>query len=132
MPTTSLWQAGPGSKPPGQFPYREETVELIGVAARPFSPVHVTAARMGSDLHVRWVRRTRIGGDQWGAGDVPLGETEERYCVYAFGQGGNLLLEQEVNSQEIVMPAQEITRIEVAQISSLFGIGRKTSLELHV
>ena len=37
--------------------------------------------RSAGDLAISWVRRTRIGGDNWDAAEVPLGEETERYEV---------------------------------------------------
>ncbi|MBC8050742.1 MAG: hypothetical protein H7X92_11450, partial [Chitinophagales bacterium] len=48
---------------------------------RPLSPVHVCGARVGGDLSISWVRRTRVGGDSWEAPDVPLAEEREAYEV---------------------------------------------------
>ncbi|WP_226576813.1 baseplate multidomain protein megatron [Acuticoccus sediminis] len=52
-----------------------------GRALVPYSPVHGRVRRRASDdaLEISWVRRTRIGGDRWGPGDVPLGESSESY-----------------------------------------------------
>ncbi|MEM0907099.1 MAG: glycoside hydrolase/phage tail family protein [Pseudomonadota bacterium] len=53
-----------------------------GRARLPLSPVHGKARRRVSDngLDLTWIRRTRIGGDGFpDGGDVPLGESEERY-----------------------------------------------------
>jgi hypothetical protein len=33
------------------------------------------------DLHLTWIRRTRLGGDTWDTVEVPLGEAEERYEI---------------------------------------------------
>jgi len=48
---------------------------------RPLSPVHVTGEQVTGGLEIRWVRRTRLGGDSWEQADVPLGEDLERYEV---------------------------------------------------
>jgi hypothetical protein len=37
--------------------------------------------RASGDLNMSWVRRTRIGGDNWELPDVPLGEEGETYEV---------------------------------------------------
>lgn len=57
-----------------------QAVTLPHAAARPWAPAHVRAARAPSgDVAVSWVRCARTGGDSWGPGDVPLGETSEAY-----------------------------------------------------
>ncbi|MBA4799541.1 MAG: glycoside hydrolase/phage tail family protein [Rhizobiales bacterium] len=49
-------------------------------AETPLSPVHARVVRLVSgDLHVSWIRRSRIEADAWAEGEVPLDEAEERY-----------------------------------------------------
>jgi hypothetical protein len=49
---------------------------------KPYSPVHITGSRDGSDnLTINWVRRTRISGGWQDNSDVPLGEESEAYEV---------------------------------------------------
>jgi hypothetical protein len=45
----------------------------------PFAPVHVRAQRADGSVTINWGRRTRTGGDDWRAPDVPLGEAGEAY-----------------------------------------------------
>ncbi|MBM3617730.1 MAG: hypothetical protein FJX23_04215 [Alphaproteobacteria bacterium] len=53
-----------------------------GNALRPYAVCHVTATRNGSgDVILRWVRRTRTGGEWRDFVDAPLGENTERYEV---------------------------------------------------
>jgi hypothetical protein len=52
---------------------------LPRAATRPWPPAHLRAKRAGGDVHVSWVRRAHKAGDQWGAGDPPLGFGSEAY-----------------------------------------------------
>lgn len=54
-----------------------------GRGLRPLSPVHLRGRRDDAtgDVTLSWIRRTRIGGDDWGGADVPLGEESELYTV---------------------------------------------------
>jgi hypothetical protein len=53
-----------------------------GEAKRPFSPVHVTGSRDGSNnLTINWIRRTRLPTAGLGGGPAPLGEETEAYEV---------------------------------------------------
>ncbi len=46
----------------------------------PLSLVHARVVRLVSgDLHISWIRRSRIEADAWTEGEVPLDEAEERY-----------------------------------------------------
>lgn len=128
--TQEIWQAGPAGKAPGAFPYREQSVRLTGTGARPFSPVHLCAGLSGDEINLSWIRRTRIGGDGWAAGDVPLGEPTERYLVRALGPDSTVLSEFEVTSPEAVLASAGVARVEVAQVSASFGVGRTATLDL--
>lgn len=55
-------------------------VTLPHAALRPWPPAHLRARRVGGgDVAIGWVRRARLGGDAWGAGEPPLGEAAESY-----------------------------------------------------
>jgi hypothetical protein len=111
--------------------YVEENRAFSGIGLRPYAPAHLRAIRSGSgDLAVRWIRRTRIDGDNWSGLDVPLGEDSERYVVRVTHSGG-VLRETTVSdsawtytavdqaSDGVALPIQ----IDVAQISARFGPG---------
>jgi hypothetical protein len=75
------WRYGPGTRDVGDASYVALTHAFRGVGARPYAPVHVRGARAGGDITVSWIRRTRIGGDNWSETEVPLSELSERYEV---------------------------------------------------
>ena len=76
------WRFGPAARDIGHASYASATHTFTGVGLRSFSPVHVRGTRNGSgDLAISWIRRTRINGDAWTAGDVPLAEESERYEI---------------------------------------------------
>ena len=76
-----IWRCGPANRDIGHASYLETTHAFEGVGLRPLSPAHVRGLRSAGDLAISWVRRTRIGGDNWDAAEVPLGEETERYEV---------------------------------------------------
>jgi hypothetical protein len=103
-----------------------------GEALRPFSPVHVTGTRDGSNnLTVEWIRRSRTyaGGL---AGPVPLGEESERYEVDVWRAG--ILKRTIASSSEVVVytaadqttdgytPGDAVT-VDVYQLSATRGRG---------
>lgn len=67
----------------GQSVEEGQSLSMIyqGRRFRPYSPVHITGHRVGNDINIRWVRRTRIGGGLRDFVDVPLSEESERYEV---------------------------------------------------
>ena len=72
---------GPVKRPVTDRSYRHVVETFKGNGLRPYPVVHLKTQDIGGDLQVSWVRQTRIDGDLWGRGDVPLGEESERYVV---------------------------------------------------
>ena len=67
------WRFGPASRDIGHPSYVAPTHTFAGAGLRPYSPVHVRGSRdPAATSRITWTRRTRIGGDAWSAGDVPL------------------------------------------------------------
>lgn len=103
--------------------------------SRPYAPVHGEARLRPSDgaLLVRWIRRTRKGGDVWpDGGTVPLSEAAETYRLEILDAGAP------VRAVEIAQPSyvylldeqladfgapQTTLTFRVAQISPDFGAG---------
>lgn len=76
------WRYGPLPYGLGHEAYTSETRSFRGIGLRPLSPVHLSARRLaGGDISLRWVRRTRINGDNWTSLEVPLGEETEAYEI---------------------------------------------------
>ena len=93
----------------------------IGRHLRPLAPVHVKASREGGSVSLNWIRQTRIGGDSW-AGEVPLGETEERYLVQLFDDE-TLLSEEEIVAPHYAGQNSHANRALISQYSSVYGWG---------
>ena len=118
--------------------YRHQSHAFEGVGLKPLSPVHLKSTRQGNgDVALSWIRRTRIGGDNWDGLDVPLGEEREAYLVRVI-QNGAILRETEVTVPEWTyssgaQAADGVSgayEIEVAQISALIGAGAYASITL--
>ncbi|MGF6860068.1 hypothetical protein ABIE69_000623 [Rhodobacteraceae bacterium MBR-64] len=110
------------------FQHRVEAFQGIGL--RPYAPVHLRARAAGGDLAVSWVRRTRIDGDRWTGGEVPLGEEAEAYVLRVI-VGGAIRREVSVTTPQWTYPAAMQAAdgatggavLAVAQISAQFGAG---------
>ena len=89
---------------------------------RPLAPVHIRAMRADDGVHITWIRRTRVNGDTWAAGDVPLGETSEAYAVDILS-GATVL-------RTLTSAAPEVIYASADEIAD-FG-GAQTSLSLSV
>ena len=79
------WRSGPANRDIGDLSYASRSYTFTAAGLRPLAPAQVRATRTGgNDLSVNWIRRTRIGGDNWDAAEVPLAEDTERYEVDVF------------------------------------------------
>lgn len=128
------WRAGPAGR---EFTddFFVTSQEAGGIRAlMPLRPVHLRAVwQADGSLRVTWIRRGRIGADNWLAVDIPLGEAEERYGVSVKSTAGALIRRANVAVAEWSYSAAEITAdfpvppsgfvIEVVQISREVGDG---------
>ncbi|MBB5518098.1 baseplate multidomain protein megatron [Amphiplicatus metriothermophilus] len=72
------WRAGPAQDMPDTERFTAKTLALAARGLMPLSPVRLRAAPAAGGLALSWIRRARVGGDDW-TGEVPLGEAYERY-----------------------------------------------------
>jgi hypothetical protein len=138
------WAYGPAGVPLSDPRYTTETVSFAGVGLRPLSPVQVRGYREGGsqDIRLSWIRRTRIGGDGWDGGDVPLGEATESYRVEILN-GAAVVRTLTVSGPSAVYSSAQQTAdfgnstfspldLRVAQISDVFGAGAFRTVRLYV
>jgi hypothetical protein len=82
------WRWGPALRPIGDPSWRSREIAFQGNGLRPYSVCHLRGTALASGAtDVAWTRRTRIDGDLWGSGDVPLGEASEAYLVQVLASG---------------------------------------------
>ena len=113
--------------------YNGATKAFTGVGMRPFAPVHLRTRASGDDVVLSWTRRTRTGGDEWTAGDVPLGEEAEAYRVEVLDAAGAVVRVIEITATEATYLSAEIVedfgvrpselRWRVAQVAGVYGPG---------
>lgn len=105
----------------------------------PLAPVHVRASRSGGLVLVDWIRRTRIGGDDWRAADAPLGEDAEAWQVELL-DGETVALTTQTASPVWSITEGELSALlgglpalldlRIAQISASTGPGRCACVSL--
>lgn len=61
--------------------HSSELAVYQGLDQQPLAPAHLKARRVTDGYEISWVRRARIGGDDWVSPDVPLNEDSERYQI---------------------------------------------------
>jgi len=132
LPFNYAW--GPPGKPLSDPSWQVASVQFAAIGLRPLSPVHLAAAMSGSDLVLSWIRRTRIGGDNWDQTEVPLGEESEAYDVDILDGFGAVVRTLAAASPSVTYTAAEIAadfpgglpspfRFVVYQLSAAFGRG---------
>lgn len=131
------YRIGPAQRGYDDPSYELQIESFDGAGLRPYAPAHLTAKLVGSDLDIAWVRRTRIEGDDWGWGDVPLGEEREQYHLQILIAGvavretvldvPSFTYEQSMRAADGATGAYEI---RVAQVSERFGPGLYTDLNM--
>jgi GTA TIM-barrel-like domain/Putative phage tail protein len=129
---TYNWRYGPGNRSIGDASYVTVPFAFKGLGLRPYSPTQVKGARAGGDLTVSWLRRTRIGGDNWDVAEVPLSEDSESYDVEIYS---GATLKRTLSSSATAVTytaaqqvadfgtAQAAVPVKVYQKSALYGRG---------
>ncbi len=128
-------RSGPVGRSYDDRSYTTQEVTFVGRGLAPYRPCHLKFERSGGDDTLTWVRRTRIGGDDWTREEVPLAETIEAYSLRIYAQG-SLIREEKLTEPRYVYSAAMRAadgvsgqyRYEIAQISDLFGAGPAASL----
>ncbi len=126
------YRIGPPAKDVGDPAYLELVKSFPGRGQKPFSPAHVKALRTGSGVQFSWIRRTRLGGDDWQQVEVPLSEELEAYEIDILSAQTVVRTLYSQQPQIIYTSAEEIADwatpqsqldIAVYQISTAFGRG---------
>lgn len=132
------YRIGPAQRPVDNPSYLHQVHAFDGIGLRPYSPCHLRSETdANGDIHVTWLRRTRIDGDPWEGPDVPLGEESESYLLRLF-TGSDMRRELLLSTphwtySKAARAADGITgpfAIEVAQVSSVYGPGLAAQLQI--
>ena len=138
-----VWAYGPAPKPMDDESFTQVTKTFSGVGLRPLSPVHLRAKRNeDGDIALDWIRRTRMGGDNWESLDVPLAEETEFYEVDILSGGTVLRRLNATTTQATYDSAMQFAdfgsadfstlAFRVAQVSRSFGRGTAREAIRHV
>jgi hypothetical protein len=125
------FRIGPAGRGYDDPSYQHVEEAFDGNGLRPFSPCHLRAdLQISGDAQLRWIRRTRIGGDGWEAAEVPLGEDSESYLVQVRKNGAPLrqeiVTEPSWTYSAAAQSADGAVRpfeVRVAQLSAVYGAG---------
>lgn len=122
------------------------TETLTGESLRPLSPCHVRGSRnTAGDLTVRWLRRTRIGGDWLDDADAAIGESGLHFEVDVLDSLGSVVRTLSVQNMLLVPAfatytaadqvvdfgaAQASVRVVIYQLSDVVGRGHPVEVTL--
>ncbi|MEM8653608.1 MAG: glycoside hydrolase/phage tail family protein [Pseudomonadota bacterium] len=84
---SQTYRIGPAKRGYDDPSYTEVSHAFNGNGLRPYAPVHLRLADTQVGVAARWIRRTRLDGDDWDLPDVPLGEDTESYTVRVLQSG---------------------------------------------
>ncbi len=137
---TQHYRYGPGTRPisDASYQYRQDTFSGIGL--RPYRVAHMGYETEGDNLTVSWIRRTRKDGENWDTEEVPLSEAFERYAVRVFKDGIQIRNATATTSEWTYTSAMRTSdgtlsngdiRVDVAQVSDVFGEGPAASLSIE-
>lgn len=110
-------------------------------ALKPLAPVHLFAKRTDDGIVISFVRRTRLGGDNWELVDVPLAEEREAYEIDILDEAGVKrtlrtnepgVLYQEAFEIADFGTQQTTLSVSVSQISAIAGRGFAATATLKV
>lgn len=127
------WRFAPSGRGPSDPSTGAVAADYSGRDLRPLSPVHLAVRRIGADILFSWVRRSRIGGDDWVSPDIPLGEDSQAY-VFELFDGESVVLSRDLATAVTTLTAGEESAlfmdapryqfdVRVTQLSTAFGPG---------
>ena len=135
------YRIGPAGRDHADPSYVQLDTTSAGTALMPLAPVHLKARRTGEGVAISWIRRTRLGGDNWELADVPLGEVSEAFLVEILA-GAIAMRTLAVTSASALYPAvdeiadfgspQTTLAVRVAQVSAAIGPGHPAAATLTV
>lgn len=126
--------AGPANLSPNDPTFQTVDFSANKIGLRPLAPVHLRIASAAAGLNLSWIRRSRIGGDEWGVAEIPLVEEEERYHL-RFSVNGATVFEVESSMMAYLWSQQDQqsalagqtsglpVHLSIAQFSQSFGYG---------
>lgn len=114
---------------------------LTGSALVPLAPVHARARREAGGVRISFLRRTRLGGDNWDAFEVPLNEAREEYRLEILA--GTLVkrsltlftpetLYASADELADFGATQGVLRLRIHQMSEMLGAGAALETDVPV
>lgn len=129
------YRYGPAKQPISAKSFRHVVHAFKGNGYRPYPVTHLRANTEGGAHAFTWIRATRIDGDIWANGEVPLGEDAEFYQVTVSQDG---LVRRQFTTAQTTWSYSQSQRngdlsaqdyqVSVAQISARYGAGSENTI----
>ncbi|HXZ68752.1 MAG TPA: glycoside hydrolase/phage tail family protein, partial [Alphaproteobacteria bacterium] len=138
------YQFGPAQKSLGDPSYVSASHTFALVPSRCYAPTQVRGVKAASgDIAITWIRRTRIGGDDWDQVEVPLGEASEAYEVDIYNVSGAVIRTLSATTGAATYAAAQVTadfggpppsplNVAVYQLSATRGRGSPANQALYL
>jgi hypothetical protein len=136
-----LYRIGPADRDHADPAYVQIAATVGGTALMPLAPVHVRGKRTAGGIEITWIRRTRLGGDNWELAEIPLAEERELYAVEIL-DGASVLRSVEVSAPMALYAAddeladfgapQTSLAIRITQVSAAIGRGHPADVILPI
>lgn len=131
------YRVGPARRSYDDPSYDAFVLAFDGNGLRPFTPVHMRVDHREGAVVVKWIRRSRLDGDDWDLPDVPLAEEFESYTVRVL-KNSQVVRETVVGGQswtyETWAQQQDAMtgdyQIAVAQNSARYGVGPFNAIQV--
>jgi hypothetical protein len=135
---------GPAGLPHTGYGWREKRFSFTRAALQCLSPVHVKQhIQQDGGLHIGWTRRSRKGGDDFEAVDIPLGETREAYRLRLLADNAELAVIETTVPHWLYSKAMQARHrqahpdaqnwhLAIAQISATQGAGAEAIARLDL
>lgn len=82
-----IYKIGPARRDYSDPSYVQSEFTASNLALLPYAPVHIKARRVGGDIIISFIRRSRVESDTWENVEVPLGEAAEKYEIEIISAG---------------------------------------------
>jgi hypothetical protein len=138
------YQFGPSQKSLGDPSYVSASHAFALVPSRCYSPTEVRGVKATSgNITISWVRRTRVGGDNWDQVEVPLGEASEAYEVDIYNGAGVVVRTLSASTGTVTYTASQVSadfsgsppiplNVAVYQLSATRGRGAPAKQALYL
>ena len=115
-----VWRAAPSGGAAAGLAMAERAFTWQALAERPWAPAHLRInLQANGDRKISWIRRTRLGGDDWGVNDVPLSEIQEGWKIEVLKGETVVRTAQTQTAQWLYTASDQATDFSQGQVANM-------------